>query len=180
MLNGISIDNILFIGSLLLLLGVLASKASARLSVPALVLFLVVGMLAGSEGPGGIPYDDPVSAQFIGVVALVFILFAGGLETDRDTFSRVFWQGFSLATLGVLLTALLVGLCARYVLNVPFCRGAAAGGTFLRRGVFHRAYIGPAPGHLHPARGAVAEAERPAVRPASAPPRVFPDRRHPE
>ena len=76
MLNGISIDNILFIGSWLLLLGVLASKASARLSVPALVLFLVVGMLAGSEGPGRIPYDDPVSAQFIGVVALVFILFS--------------------------------------------------------------------------------------------------------
>jgi len=118
MLNGVSIDYILLITSVLLLLGILASKISARLSVPALALFLVVGMLAGSEGPGGIPYDDPVSAQFLGVVALIFILFAGGLDTERETFSRVLWQGLSLATLGVLLTALLVGLCARLVLDL--------------------------------------------------------------
>ncbi len=63
MLNGVSIDYVLLITSVLLLLGILASKVSARLSVPALALFLVVGMLAGSDGPGGIPYDDPLSVS---------------------------------------------------------------------------------------------------------------------
>ena len=81
MFNDIGIENILLIASVLLLLGVLASKASARLSVPALALFLVVGMLAGSEGLGGIPYDDPASAQFLGVLALVFTFFFGFNKT---------------------------------------------------------------------------------------------------
>ena len=64
-----SIEEILLAGSALLFLGVLASKASARLGVPALLLFLVLGMLAGSDGPGGIYFDDARRAQFIGVVS---------------------------------------------------------------------------------------------------------------
>src|SRR5690606_2565734 len=65
----------------LLLLGVLASKASYKLGVPALLLFLAIGMLAGSEGIGGIEFDDAYTAQLFGTVALVFILFSGGLDT---------------------------------------------------------------------------------------------------
>ena len=67
--------------SVLLLLGILASKLSSRLGVPALLVFLLVGMLAGSEGPGGIYFDDPKIAQSLGVVSLILILYAGGLET---------------------------------------------------------------------------------------------------
>ena len=79
----ISIEEILLAASALLFLSVLASKASARLGVPALLLFLGLGMLAGSDGPGGIYFDDARLAQSIGVVALIFILFSGGLDTDH-------------------------------------------------------------------------------------------------
>ena len=71
--------------SLLLLASVLASKASERLGVPALLMFLFVGMLAGSEGLGGIYFDDPVITQAIGFFALAVILFSGGLETQWES-----------------------------------------------------------------------------------------------
>lgn len=77
-----TIEHLLLGASVLLLLSVLASTASGRLGVPALLLFLAVGMLAGSDGPGGIHFDNPLMAQSLGVVALVFILFAGGLDTE--------------------------------------------------------------------------------------------------
>ena len=77
-----SLENILVVVAVLLLLSIFASKASGRLGVPALILFLVLGMLAGSEGIGGIYFDDAELAQRVGVVALAFILFAAGLETD--------------------------------------------------------------------------------------------------
>ena len=73
---------ILFLGiSLLFLISIIANKFGERLGVPALLIFLIVGMLAGSEGPGGIPFDDPTIAQTIGVIALAYILFSGGLDT---------------------------------------------------------------------------------------------------
>src|SRR5687768_17890791 len=101
--------------SVLLLLSVLASKASARLGVPALVLFLLIGMFAGSEGPGGIEFDYPRLAQSVGVVALIFILFAGGLDTDWGSVRPVLWQGVALSTFGVVLTTALVAWFAVYV-----------------------------------------------------------------
>ncbi|HUG38599.1 MAG TPA: hypothetical protein VML54_16700, partial [Candidatus Limnocylindrales bacterium] len=64
------IESLLLLAAVLLLLGVVASKTSGQLGVPALLLFLVIGMLAGSEGPGGIEFDDPWLAQALGVVAL--------------------------------------------------------------------------------------------------------------
>lgn len=127
MLAGIMIEDILLVTSLLLFLGVLASKASNHLGVPALVLFIAVGMLAGSEGPGGIPFDDPQRAQILGVVALIFILFAGGLETDRKTLSQVLWQGLSLATVGVIITAVLVAWFATIVLHFSWLEGFLLG-----------------------------------------------------
>ena len=72
-----SIEYILIGASFLLFLSVLASTASGKLGVPSLLLYLLIGMFAGSEGPGGIEFDNPCLAQFIGVVALAFILFAG-------------------------------------------------------------------------------------------------------
>jgi len=73
-------DEWLLVSSLLLLLSILAWKVSSRLGIPALLLFLGIGMLAGSNGPGGIYFDDTLAAQSVGVVALAFILFAAGLE----------------------------------------------------------------------------------------------------
>jgi cell volume regulation protein A len=120
-------ERALLVASLLLLLGVIASKASSRLGIPALLLFLGIGMLAGSEGPGGIPFDDPVRTQFLGVVALAFILFAGGLETSRGALKQVLWQGLSLATVGVLITAVLVAAFARLMFGVSWLEGLLLG-----------------------------------------------------
>jgi cell volume regulation protein A len=123
----LEIEPILVVVSLLLLAGVLASKASSRSGVPSLILFLAIGMIAGSEGPGGIPFDDAVAAQVLGVVALALILFFGGLETDWQATSAVLWRGVSLSTLGVLITALSVGWFASVVLDVTFLEGLLLG-----------------------------------------------------
>ena len=69
-----SIEPIIFIGALLVLISIVVSRVSARLGVPALLLFLILGMIAGSEGPGGIDFDDPEIARSIGVVPLALIL----------------------------------------------------------------------------------------------------------
>lgn len=117
----------MIVASVLLLVAILASKASSRLGVPALLLFLLVGMLAGSEGPGGIPFDDAGLTQALGVVALAFILFAGGLDTDWASVSAVRWQGLSLSTVGVLLTATLVGWFATLVMGLSWLQGLLLG-----------------------------------------------------
>jgi len=78
----------------LLLVSVLVSKISDRFGVPALLLFLGLGMLAGSDGPGGIYFDNPAIAQFIGVIALVLILFSGGLDTEINQVRAVLKEGF--------------------------------------------------------------------------------------
>jgi cell volume regulation protein A len=123
----VALEQILVAVAVLLLLAILASKASHRLGVPGLLLFLVLGMLAGSEGPGGIPFDNPHEAQALGVVALIFILFSGGLETDRGAISPVIRKGLSLSTLGVLVTALLVGVFAHFALRLPWLEGLLLG-----------------------------------------------------
>ncbi|UII32796.1 potassium/proton antiporter [Fulvivirga ulvae] len=105
----LEIGNILFVGSVLLLISVVAGKTSYKFGVPTLILFLSIGMLAGSDGLGGIVFDDPGLAQFIGIIALNFILFSGGLDTSWLAIRPVLWQGVALSTLGVLLTALSLG-----------------------------------------------------------------------
>src|SRR5690606_36258337 len=105
----ITTGNVLLIGSVLLLISILAGKTSYRFGVPTLVLFLFIGILAGSEGIGKIEFEEPHLAQFIGIVALNFILFSGGLDTSWKSIKPVVWQGVSLSTLGVLLTAIGVG-----------------------------------------------------------------------
>jgi len=105
----ITIENILLLGSVLLLISIIAGKTSYRFGVPTLLLFLAIGMLAGSEGIGGVYFDNPKAAQFIGIVALNFILFSGGLETSFSTVKPILREGLVLSTLGVLLTALTLG-----------------------------------------------------------------------
>ncbi len=109
--------------SLLLLASVLASKASERLGVPALLMFLLVGMLAGSEGPGGIHFDDPYLVRLLGTFALAYILFAGGLDTDWRSVRPVLRSGLILATVGVFLTAFFVAAFAVLTLGFTWLQG---------------------------------------------------------
>jgi potassium/hydrogen antiporter len=120
-------EYILIGASILLLISVLASKISDRFGVPALLLFLVLGMLAGSEGPGGIYFDDPALAQAIGIAALVLILFSGGLGTEWNRVRPVVKEGLILSTLGVLITALILGLFARLLLGLSLVEGLLFG-----------------------------------------------------
>ena len=117
----------LVVGSVLLLLSVLASRASGKLGVPALLLFLMIGVMAGPQGPGHIQFDDPQTAQSIGIVALMLGVFAGGLETDWNTVRPVLRDGLALSTLGVFLTTALVGYFASLILHVPLLEGLLLG-----------------------------------------------------
>ena len=123
-----NIATAVLIGASLLLAGVLASKLSSRIGVPALLLFLVIGMLAGSEGPGRIPFDDPRTAALVGFVALFLILFDGGLQTHiRDLHRPVLVRGILLSTLGVGLTALIMGTAATVFVGVSWQQGLLIG-----------------------------------------------------
>lgn len=113
--------------SVLLLISVLVSKISDRFGVPALLLFLVLGMLAGSDGFGDIYFDDPALAQYIGIIALVLILFSGGLDTEWKEVRPVLKEGLLLSTLGVLITAVVVGLFAIILLDFSFLEGMLLG-----------------------------------------------------
>lgn len=119
MIRTLPIELIILVAALLLLLGVLASRASHRLGIPALLVFLVIGMLAGSAGPGGIYFDDHWLAQLLGSVALTYILFAGGLDTSWSTVRPIWKQSALLSTIGVVLTAILLGAFAHLVLRFP-------------------------------------------------------------
>jgi potassium/hydrogen antiporter len=110
-----------------LLVSVLASKVSDRFGVPALLFFLALGMLAGSEGIGGIEFDDPGLAQWIGIVALNLILFSGGLDTNWRDIRPVLLPGMALSSLGVLLTAIGVGLVATTLLGFSLLEGLLLG-----------------------------------------------------
>ncbi|HEU4504493.1 MAG TPA: potassium/proton antiporter [Nitrospira sp.] len=123
----LTIEYFLLAAAGLLLLSVLASKAFGRMGIPALLLFLGIGMLAGSDGPGGIHFDNPWLAQSLGVVALTFILFAGGMDTEWASVRRVLGIGISLSTVGVAVTAGLVGWFATTALNMSWFEGLLIG-----------------------------------------------------
>jgi cell volume regulation protein A len=113
----ITIENILLIGSLLLFVSVIAGKTSYKFGVPTLLLFLIIGMLAGADGIGKIEFNDPQIAQLIGIVSLNFILFSGGLDTEWKSVKPVLKEGISLSTLGVLITAISVGVFVHFTTN---------------------------------------------------------------
>ncbi|MDY5858318.1 MAG: potassium/proton antiporter [Porphyromonas sp.] len=101
-------DLILLVGSVLMLAGILAGKVGTRLGVPALLVFLITGMLFGSAGLG-LEYNDTKLTQFAGTIALAIILFCGGFETKVSEIRPVFAPGIMLSTVGVLLTTLFFG-----------------------------------------------------------------------
>ncbi len=111
----LTIENILLVGSILLFASIIIGKTSSKFGVPSLLLFLGIGMLAGSDGIGGIHFNNPQIAQFIGIVSLNFILFSGGLDTDWKAIKPILKEGIVLSTLGVLLTAVSIGIFVFFV-----------------------------------------------------------------
>lgn len=122
-----AVDRILLIVAVLILVGIASSKFSARLGLPVLVLFLGVGMLAGSEGIGGIEFEDYTLAHGIGTLALAIILFDGGLRTSLRAFRMVLAPALLLATVGVFLTALIAGAAASWILGISLLHGLLLG-----------------------------------------------------
>ena len=106
--TSIAYEPILLVGSVLMLAGIMAGKVGTRFGVPALLLFLITGMLFGSSGLG-IQYNDAGHTQFVGMVALTVILFFGGLETKFAEIRPILGPGITLSTLGVLLTTVCFG-----------------------------------------------------------------------
>ncbi|WP_308992582.1 potassium/proton antiporter [Mariniflexile litorale] len=111
----LTIENILLVGSILLFISIIVGKTSYKFGVPTLILFLAIGMLAGSDGIGGIRFDDPKIAQLIGIVSLNFILFSGGLDTNWNAIKPILKEGVVLSTIGVLFTAITLGTFVWYI-----------------------------------------------------------------
>lgn len=107
-------ENILLIGSILLFVSIVVGKTGYRFGVPALLLFLLVGMLFGSDGLG-LQFHNAKIAQFIGMVALSVILFSGGMDTEFKEIRPILSPGIVLSTVGVFLTALFTGLFIWYL-----------------------------------------------------------------
>lgn len=121
------IDQIIFVSAILILLGIASSKLSAKVGLPVLVLFIIVGMLAGEEGFGGITFDNAIAAHGLGTIALAIILFDGGLQTPIQSIKRVWKPSAALATIGILITAGITGTVAMYALNLSPIEGMLIG-----------------------------------------------------
>ncbi|WP_022722893.1 potassium/proton antiporter, partial [Rhodopseudomonas sp. B29] len=117
----------ILLGSVLVMAGILSSLLALRFGAPLLLVFLVVGMLAGESGPGGLKFDDLGTAYLVGSVALALILFDGGLRTRFSSIKAVLAPSVTLATLGVLLTALITAPIARYALDLNWTEALLAG-----------------------------------------------------
>ena len=120
-------NQMILLGSLLALVSIVASAVSSRLGAPLLLVFLVLGMLAGEDGPGGIPFNDFNTAQLVGSIALAIIIFDGGLRTRKEVFGVALWPSISLATVGVIVTAAVVGFFATWLLGLHWLQGLLLG-----------------------------------------------------
>lgn len=120
-------EQLIPVAALMLALSVLASKASGKIGMPALLIFIFIGMLAGSEGVGGIYFNNAQLAKAVGVLALSIILYSGGLSTDITAVRPVVREGLTLAVAGTLLTALVVGLFAHFALGFELRMGLLLG-----------------------------------------------------
>lgn len=123
-----SLNIFLLIGTGLMFTGLLLGSLSARFGVPSLLIFLVVGMVAGEDGLGGIEFDDFSTAYVIGNIALAVILLDGGLRTRLSTFKLGLRPALSLATLGVAISAALVGAFTTWLIGVDWRVGLLLGG----------------------------------------------------
>lgn len=105
----------ILIAGIIILLSLFSIRISKKLEIPLLIMFLLVGMLAGSEGIGRIYFDNALVAQNLGTIALMFIIFSGGLETKKEDVKKSLYPSGTLATLGILLTAGLSGVAVYYL-----------------------------------------------------------------
>lgn len=123
----ITAENILLVGSILIFISILISKTGYRFGIPTLLLFLIVGMLFGSDG-FGIQFNSASDAQFVGMIALSIILFSGGMDTKYQDIKPVLKQGILLSTIGVLITTILTGL---FIFFLSYHTGASIELTLL-------------------------------------------------
>lgn len=121
------LELVILAAGVMLLASVVSSRLSSKLGIPSLILFLGLGMLAGSEGLGQIDFTDTHLAHDIGYIALILILFSGGLDTPWSALKGVLAEGLSLATVGVAVTAALVGVFGVYVLQLSWLEALLLG-----------------------------------------------------
>lgn len=105
------------VGSLVLIFSVFASKATSRFGVPILLIFIGIGMLLGSDGPGGIPFNDIASTHLFGTFALIFILFDGGFSSQPSMLRPIWKEGITLATVGVFLSAIIMTCLIHFTMD---------------------------------------------------------------
>jgi cell volume regulation protein A len=117
----------ILIGGFLFVISIIATLISARLGAPMLLVFLIIGMLAGEQGLVGIQFDNPQVAFLIGSIALVIILFDGGMRTHPQRFRVALAPASMLATVGVVLTCGIVGVAAAYLLDLSLLQGLLLG-----------------------------------------------------
>lgn len=122
-----TVEVILFIIATLLAISVVASKVAGKFGVPALLVFLLIGMLSGSEGIAGIYFDNAYYAQTLGIVALVYILFSGGLDSDWKEIRPIIKRSVAISVLGTLITCILVGVFSMFVFNFTWAEGFLVG-----------------------------------------------------
>jgi cell volume regulation protein A len=121
------VNAMIFVGAALVLVGMLSSLLATRFGAPLLLVFLVVGMLAGEDGPGGIVFEDYRATYLVGMIALSVILFDGGLRTRLSSFRGVLGPSLLLATVGVLVTAAVVGVAVWWALGLEPVGGLLLG-----------------------------------------------------
>jgi len=122
-----SVSIAILLGAVLVMAGILSSLLALRFGAPLLLVFLLIGMLAGDAGPGHIEFDDVRTTYLVGSVALALILFDGGLRTRFQTIQAVLVPSIVLATAGVLLTALITAPVARYALDLNWTESLLVG-----------------------------------------------------
>ncbi|WP_050426056.1 potassium/proton antiporter [Bradyrhizobium tropiciagri] len=122
-----SVSIAILLGAVLVMAGILSSLLALRFGAPLLLVFLLVGMLAGDAGPGHLQFDDVRTTYLVGSVALALILFDGGLKTRFASIRTVLAPSMMLATAGVLLTALITAPVARYVLDLNWTESLLVG-----------------------------------------------------
>src|SRR5918995_2100944 len=111
-------SELILVAGLPLAAGIVAALVANRLRFPGLILFLALGMLIGSEGPGGVEFDDAELTRTLGTIGLVLILFEGGLTAGWREIRPVLGAAISLATVGTLATAVAAGLAATWILDL--------------------------------------------------------------
>src|SRR5260221_14486948 len=122
-----SVSIAVLLGAVLVMAGILSSLLALRFGAPLLLFFLFIGMFAGESGPGGLRFDDVHTTYLVGSVALALILFDGGLKTRFQSIRAVLAPSMVLATVGVLLTALLTAPGAKYALDLNWTEAFLVG-----------------------------------------------------